>query len=298
MNQAIKHHVEWRTLLVIVACTALVVLICLFGSAITLWVAVPVLSVLVALHSSVQHEVLHGHPFRVRWLNEWLVFVPFGLFIPYIRFRDTHLVHHRDEQLTDPYDDPESNYLDPLIWQRLPSWMQAILMFNNTLFGRMLIGPLVGLWYFYKTDIVAMKRGNLSVISAYLLHFSGLLLWFWWLLSYSTLPLWTHVVAAYVALMLLRVRTYLEHQAHLDVKGRTVIVEDTGFFAFLFLNNNLHLVHHTHPQAPWYTLPSLYRANRKNYLACNHHYVYANYWCVFAQYLFNRKDAVPHPYRK
>ncbi len=31
-----------------------------------------------------------------------------------------HMAHHRDAILTDPYDDPESNYLDPAVWARLP----------------------------------------------------------------------------------------------------------------------------------------------------------------------------------
>ena len=31
-----------------------------------------------------------------------------------------HLAHHRDAMLTDPYDDPESNYLDPAVWAGEP----------------------------------------------------------------------------------------------------------------------------------------------------------------------------------
>jgi len=66
-----------------------------------------------AMHSSLCHEALHGHPTRLKWLNEALVFAQLSLVIPYGRFHDLHLVHHTDENLTDPYDDPESNYRDP-----------------------------------------------------------------------------------------------------------------------------------------------------------------------------------------
>jgi fatty acid desaturase len=40
--------------------------------------------------------------------------------VPYLRFRDTHLAHHHDPNLTDPYDDPESNFQDPAVWARTP----------------------------------------------------------------------------------------------------------------------------------------------------------------------------------
>ena len=52
------------------------------------------LAFVIALHSSLQHEVLHGHPFKEKWLSELTVFPAIGLFIPYQRFRDTHLAHH------------------------------------------------------------------------------------------------------------------------------------------------------------------------------------------------------------
>ena len=64
--------------------------------------------------------------------------------MPYVRFRDTHLAHHHDPILTDPYDDPEFNYMDPKVWAALSRWQQAVLRVNNTLLGRVVIGPLVG----------------------------------------------------------------------------------------------------------------------------------------------------------
>src|SRR5210317_42194 len=136
-----------------------------FGAAFGLYPAVPVLAWVVmvicaTLHSSLSHEVLHGHPFRTQWVNEALIFPALGLFIPYLRFKDTHLAHHYDECLTDPYDDPESNYLDPAQWARLPMVIQLVLRINNTLLGRIVVGPIVSLIVFYWSDLKMIIQGN------------------------------------------------------------------------------------------------------------------------------------------
>ena len=78
-------------------------------------------------------------------------------------------------------------------------------------------------------------------------------------------------------------------------RARTVIIEDRGLLAFLFLNNNLHVVHHVNPGVPWYRLPALYRAGKERYLEMNDGYVYRSYGEVFRRYLFKAKDPVPHP---
>ena len=83
---------------------------------ISLPIAVFVTAIAIAQFSSLQHEVLHGHPFRSRWLSEAAVFPGVTIYIPYLRFKETHLAHHHDPILTDPYDDPESNYVDPNVW--------------------------------------------------------------------------------------------------------------------------------------------------------------------------------------
>ena len=96
------------------------------------------------LHSLLNHGALHGHPTRNPFINALLVFPSLSLLVPYLRFKDLHLAHHRDEFLTDPYDDSESNFVDPDLWHRLPKPVKNLLSLNNTLMGRMLIGPLLG----------------------------------------------------------------------------------------------------------------------------------------------------------
>ncbi|WP_374372511.1 fatty acid desaturase [Tabrizicola sp.] len=265
-----------------------------------LWPLSPILAVLatglaIAQLSSLTHEVLHGHPFRSQLLSEALVFPATSIFIPYLRFKDTHLQHHNDPALTDPYDDPESNFFDPAVWARLSAPMQAVLRFNNTLLGRILIGPVLGTASFLATDWRLARKGDARVRLAWALHLPGLVLVAWWLLALGTMPVWAYLVAAYVGTALLKIRTYLEHRAHEAARARTVIIESRGPFSLLFLNNNFHVVHHMHPAVAWYELPAMYAARKEHYQRRNEAYVYPSYTEIFRRYLFSAKDPVPHP---
>ncbi|MFT7595187.1 MAG: fatty acid desaturase [Paracoccaceae bacterium] len=287
-------RVEWPTLALIVVCYALWAAVIFWLAAWSLVLAGIAAAVLAALHSSLTHEALHGHPFRSQWANEALLFLPLTLFIPYNRFRDLHLSHHRDSNLTDPYDDPESNYLDPGVWVALPRWKQRLYRLNNTLLGRTVLGPGIGQVRFMADEARAALRGDGAVLLAWALHLPGALIVLW-IVSLSAMPIWVYIIAAYFGLGLVKIRTFLEHRADANVRGRTVIIEDRGPLAFLFLNNNLHVVHHMNPKAAWYQLPGLYRAGKARYLACNDGYVFRSYAEVFARYFLRSKDPVPHP---
>jgi fatty acid desaturase len=245
--------------------------------------------------SSLQHEVLHGHPFASRPLSEALVFPGVTVFVPYARFRDTHLAHHRDERLTDPYDDPESNYLDPVVWARLSAPMRQLLRVNNTLLGRILLGPAISTWALLRGDLRAIRAGDRAVRDAWAWHLPGLglvALWLWATPGIGTLA---YLGAAYLGYGILKIRTFLEHRAHEKTRGRSVIVEDKGPLSLLFLNNNFHAVHHARPGAAWYRLPALYQETRAEVLRRNENYFFRSYSEIFSRYLFKPKDPVPHP---
>lgn len=287
-------RIEWPTIILAIACYGLWAVGVFILPQVSLLLAVAVTAWAAAQHSSLSHEALHGHPFANRRLNEALVFPALSLCTPYGRFRDTHLAHHNDSRLTDPYDDPESNYMDPAVWDRMPAWLQAVLRFNNTLVGRLTIGPMVGHIFWLRGDWALIRAGNGPVIRAWLAHIPALALVVWLVLQ-SPMPFWAYMAAAYLSLSLIKIRTFLEHQAHEKARGRTVIIEDRGPLALLFLNNNLHVVHHMHPRVPWYRLPRLYRANPARYLDRNQGYRYRSYAEIFRNYLFAAKDPVPHP---
>jgi fatty acid desaturase len=285
--------VEWPTLVLL----GLTYLVWAVGTLIwqdSALVALVLTGLAIAQFSSLQHEALHGHPFRNPAVNEALVFPALTLFVPYRRFRDTHLQHHFDPALTDPYDDPESNYLDPAVWARQPWAMQRLLRLNNTLAGRMLIGPVLGTWRFIATDIAEARRDP-RILPAWAAHGAGLLPVLAWLGWVGTMPIWAYVLAVYLAFAVLRIRTFLEHRAHVAPRARTVVIEDRGPLALLFLNNNFHVVHHMHPAVPWYKLPALYASRREHFLRRNDTYRYRSYAEIFRQYLWRAKDTVPHP---
>jgi fatty acid desaturase len=290
-----ERAIEWPTLVVFVATYAL------WGIATTLlWQVSPVLAlftaaIAIAQYSSLTHEVLHGHPFPNQSLSEALVFPGITVYVPYLRFKDLHLQHHFDPSLTDPYDDPESNFVDPEVWVRLPAITRAALRFNNTLFGRMLFGPALSLWALVKGDLRDITRGDRRVALAWGLHALGLVPVLWWLLAVGTMPVWAYLLAAYLGWSLLKIRTYLEHRAHEAARARTVVIESRGPLSLLFLNNNFHVVHHMHPGVAWYRLPALYFGNRDHYLRRNDGYVYQSYVTIFREFLFRAKDPVPHP---
>jgi fatty acid desaturase len=248
----------------------------------------------VAQHSSLQHEALHGHPFRARWLNELLVFPSVCLIVPYGRFRDTHLQHHYDPNLTDPYDDPESAYVAPQDWAKMSGRRRWMLGLNNTLFGRMTIGVAYGMPKWMLNEARLVRQGTLGVARDWLLNALGWVPVLAWL-AHIGMPLWAYAISAFLGLSLLRIRTFLEHRASETCRERTVIVEDKGPLALLFLNNNFHSVHHSHPAVAWYKLPALYRSRQEHFLRRNGGYVFANYRQIFARYFFRAKEPVMHP---
>lgn len=303
MTFRVARPVEWPTLFLLLACYLCWGIGVFFLAAqeaqwLFLPLAVLVTALAAAMQSSLQHEAIHGHPFRSRLANAALVFPALTLFIPYLRFRDTHLAHHKDAILTDPYDDPESNYLDAGVWEKLPRMLRAVLAVNNTLAGRIVLGPLVGQVAFLAGEVRAIRGHDADHAAAV---WRG---WTWHLpavalvlvtVAAAPMPLWAYLIAAYMALGFLKIRTFLEHRAHDTARARTVIIEDRGPLALLFLNNNLHVVHHLHPRVPWYRLPTLYRANPARYLGLNDGYRYASYAEVFRRYLLRAKDPVAHP---
>lgn len=292
LRQALR--AEWPTLLMMAATWAV-----WLAATDLLWSVSPLLAIVaagvaIAQYSSLQHEALHGHPFGAVRLNEALMTPALTLTVPFGRFRDTHLAHHHDPILTDPYDDPESNYLDPAVWGRLPGPVRRLLRANNSLAGRVVLGPLIGTALWLHGEMRLAMRNAPGVRRDWALHALGLVpvvAWLW----VAAMPWWGYLLAAWIGHGLLKVRTFLEHRAHEAARARTVVVEDRGPLALLFLNNNLHVVHHMHPGVAWYRLPAVYAANRDHYLRRNEGYSYAGYGEVMRRYLWRAKDPVAHP---
>lgn len=89
---------------------------------------------------------------------------------PILRFKQTHVAHHGDANLTDPYD-PECNYLDPAVWNGLAPRMRSLLRVNNTLTWR-----LIGMVACVRRDIAAAVAGARVTMRDRLAHPSGVVL--------------------------------------------------------------------------------------------------------------------------
>lgn len=289
---------EWPTLgLVLIASVGWALLIGFYRD-LGPWVACPLAALMVTLQSSLQHEVLHGHPTRSPALNEGLIYASLGMWIPYRRFKSLHLRHHNNDRLTDPYDDPESFYLAWADWRELPGPIRAVLTLNNTLFGRLLIGPAVSITGFLGAETRMILSGDRAVQRAWLHHLAGVVPVLLFVTLVARMPVWLYLAAvSYPAMSMLMLRTFAEHRAHERAEARSIIVEFCPLFSLLFLNNNLHAVHHAHPRTAWYQLPALYRASRADWQQRNGGYVYGNYFELAKQYLFKVKEPVPHPIR-
>ena len=288
---------EWPTWAVLAACYSIWLgSILLHGQLGWLWM-IPA-ALMVTLHSSLQHEALHGHPTRSAALNEALVFPAIGLFVPYRSFRETHLRHHNDANLTDPFDDPESWYLPLPAWNRTGSVRRRLLNANNTLAGRLTIGPALGLWGFWRTEWRRILNGERQVRRAWLMHVLGMVpvlaLIYW-----AGVPLWQYLLVCYAGMAVLMIRTFIEHRAAETTPERTAVVEAGPVMQLLFLNNNYHAVHHNHPALAWYRLPSLWRSERDQTLAGNGHYHYpGGYLQVAKAWLLRQREPVPHPFMR
>ncbi len=285
---------EWPTLGLIALCYG-----AWAAAGVWIWPVLPglalaVMALCAALHSSLVHECLHGHPTRNRLLNEALVALPLSLAYPFRRYKATHLAHHHDERLTDPFDDPESYYRARWRYDALPRWLRGLLWLNNTLLGRVLLGPWLVAGGFFWDEVRQVRADARGVRRAWALHLPAVLLVLA-LVWAMGIPLWLYVLGVcWPGLALIAIRTFAEHRWHETPEGRTIIVEHSPL-AWLFLYNNLHIVHHKLPSAPWYRLPGLYRERRAEWQALNGGYVFPNYLALWRRWGLSVKEPVVHP---
>lgn len=288
-------QIEWPTVALIALCYG-----SWFAAGLFLWpvsavAALVVMAIAVALQSSLMHEVLHGHPTRNAAINESLIALPIGIFWPYRRFKSLHLRHHRDERLTDPFDDPESFYQSLWAHDQMPKFFRVVLWLNNFMILRIFLGPIMGVGGLVWSDLAAIAKGDRKVLRAWVHHGIGVAFVVWIVTSLFGVPIWLYLlVPAWAGHGIIAIRTYAEHQWSDVPEGRTIIVE-RSLLSVLFLNNNLHLVHHQKPNVPWYQLPALYWSKREEWVQKNDGYVYANYLALFMRFGFRPKEPVVHP---
>ncbi len=261
-----------------------------------LWIVAPLGAVVLTLHSSLQHEILHGHPTRWRRVNRLLGIVPLSLWLPYERYHDLHLTHHINDRLTDPRDDPESAYWMPEDWAGLGRAGRALVWIQSTLAGRVLIGPLWRIPRFLRREVRWIIHDEHRARRYWVTH----LLWcvpvVLWVTQVCGMPFWLYVVALVLpGNGILLIRSFAEHRARPAMHERTAIVEGSWLLGPLFLFNNLHSLHHEEPLMPWYDYNARYRQLRDRLIAANGGLVYTTYFDVARRFLFRPHDTPLHP---
>ena len=248
-----------------------------------------------AWYMSLQHELIHGHPTRYRWLNQLFGLMPLAVWFPYGVYRDSHLAHHRNESLTHPGADPETYYFSAGAWQQFGPVQRAIIRLRNTFPGRLLIGPLIDIARTLKQLLSDICGLRFRALGMWAVHGSLLLLVFHWVRLHDFSVIYYLLAVTYPALALTKVRSFFEHRAADDPAARSVINEAGVVWRLLFLNLNYHSVHHDLPGVPWYGLRKLYQRDRENYQHKNQGFVVAGYrqWCK--HYLRQRVNVEVHP---
>ena len=267
-----------------------------FWREIPIFVLAPVGAYLLCLQAHLAHEILHGHPTRARWLNELFAWPPLGLWLPYPIYRDSHLAHHRIGMLTCPIDDPESFYHTPERWAAKAPALRALLIFNQSFVGRMLVGPALMVGRFWAGELRRFARGERAYLGVWLVHLALAALVLVWVGVICGMPIWLYLAGVvYPALSLGLLRSYVEHRPGEDQDARCAIVEGGPLTRLLFLNNNFHLIHHSRPGLPWYKIPAAWRADRAGWLARNGGYRYRDYLEVARRHFLAPKDSPLHP---
>jgi fatty acid desaturase len=260
------------------------------------WVSVPLAGYVVQWHFSLQHEAIHGMRKLPKWLRHAIVWPPIGIWFPFEIYRRSHSLHHRNHHLTHPKEDTESYYHDEEDWEDYGHLSKWLLIVNQTLLGRMLIGPFLRTPMFLLKEIRKMVSGDLTDAGLWLRHSVGVLL----ILSLVTMVFevsFAQYAAEFVypGIALGMMRSFTEHRWGEQASDRTAVVESNWVFGLLFLWNNLHVVHHAFPTLPWWRVPGVWRQHRETIQAYNHGFVFRGYGEIARRWLVTPNFIPVHP---
>ncbi|MBU3738153.1 MAG: fatty acid desaturase [Rhodoferax sp.] len=291
-----RDRLEWPTWMLVLAIHGAWWGLVLCYSRMPVWLAHGLLIIVIAWYMSLQHELLHGHPTRWSGFNRLLGLLPLAVWYPYDVYRDSHLAHHRDEWLTVPGVDPESNYVTADAYRAMPPWRQALQRALRTVAGRLVVGPLLAVAGTWTEGLALLRRDPSAWSRAWGQHLLLLVVLLVLLQQVAGIsPAHYLLGMAYPALALAMLRSVYEHRPAEAVPHRIVINEASWPWRLLFLNNNYHLVHHDQPGLPWYRIPAVYRAQRAEWLARCGGFHLQGYGSLVRQHGLRPIDSPVHP---
>ncbi|MBT4441721.1 MAG: fatty acid desaturase [Oceanospirillaceae bacterium] len=266
-----------------------------YASLLSWWLVSPLCALLLCLHGSIQHELIHGHPSPWKRLNDALGWPPLSMWIPYFQYRDHHRLHHQTSVLTQPGLDPESYYHWPSNWHSMGGIMQTLWWLNHTFIGRMIIGPWLVIGIFLHSEVKQLAKGKLYDWRNWGLHLILVSVMMMWLHSQEVLW-WQYLVfCVWPGLSLTLARSYAEHRPGNNNHERCAIIEGSWFTRVLFMNVNIHQVHHEFPKLPWFMVYPHWQRHRQAIIKRNGGYYYRGYWSLIKQTLWRQKDSPIYP---
>jgi fatty acid desaturase len=253
-------------------------------------ISIPLISIILVLHSGIRHETFHGHPTDNEEVNYLIGFLPLNIFTNYGVDKRNHIRHHQVELTS--INDPASEYYDSAVISQLSNWQVLLLDFNNTLIGRVFFGGLVSTAKMIKSETDLLINGDLSSLKDIIFHVIGIILVFSWLKFFAGMTLLEYVVLfVYPSSMIIQFKKFTDHQYHKSETKRTNIVESNKFTNFLYLNQNYHAVHHHIPTKPWHELVDVYELKKLDFNWTSG-YIYKGFFDVVKNFLLNRKDQI------
>ena len=289
---------EWPTWAVLVAVYGGWFALTFHAATLPWWVVLPAGAWLTAWHGSLQHEAIHGHPTPSSRVNAALAWLPVGLWMPYSLYRETHVRHHESAHLTSPAPgvDPESFYVSSQDWGRMGRFRRAMHHVNQTLAGRLILGPALIAGRFWLEESRRLLHGDLAHARSWAGHAVGVALILGWTAGVCELPILAYVAMfAYPGLSLTLLRSFAEHEPSDAEHHRTAIIASGPVGGLLYLNNNLHAVHHTFPGLPWHALPAAWRAHRDRFPGPHRPPFHRGYAAIARRYLLSPRDHPVHP---
>jgi fatty acid desaturase len=218
------------------------------------------------------------------------------LWLPYPIYAENHRRHHATQDLTIPGVDPESFYWSAHSWRQAGPLRRSIASFNQTLCGRMLLGPLLSVLALIKAELGLLARGDFRHLGHWILHVLVIAPLLYWLIAVCGISLLKYLLCfALPGTSLALIRSFCETVPARSRTRRTRAVEDKGPLAWLFLFNNLHVLHHRTPETPWYALPAIYDLERGGFLKHVGQAPIEGYGEVFRRYFWRRKDSPISP---
>jgi fatty acid desaturase len=253
----LKSPGDWRTLVIAVLVYGGWLATVFLHKQMPWWATFALLTWFGAWHLSLQHELVHGHPFRNSKLNAALASLSLTMWVPFLSFKRDHISHH-NTTLTHPELDTESYYSMPERWQHSGRFLRSIYWANRTIAFRLTIWSVFSTVQYFFADVWRAIRNVDNARSAWALHIPALIAVTYIVNNLAGMSMIEYLIGGVFASHSLNMmRSFAEHKTLGDESTRTAMIDAGRVMSLLMLNNNLHIAHHDEPSAPWYKVPEV-----------------------------------------